>query len=236
MKGLVLGVCGNGILEPGEECDCGSPEECEKDPCCGPDCRLRPRAECSDGNHACCQGCKVVTQETRLRCSLSLNECQRDAFCDGKSPDCPPSESLPDGRPCRRTEPHLKLKCASGICTNRDQQCRDLARRFGSTGACDADSVGGIQGEFDAECQLVCRSDEGVCIPMLQAFRDGVECQAGRGRCYRGHCMETSTRELFMDALGKFYSPPFVWTTVPLTIVFFTVLSMLIGRLVRSKK
>ncbi|KAF9434557.1 Disintegrin and metalloproteinase domain-containing protein 9 [Entomortierella beljakovae] len=44
-----LTVCGNGIVEHGEECDCGSPEECAKDPCCNAKtCKLAPGAQCRD--------------------------------------------------------------------------------------------------------------------------------------------------------------------------------------------
>ncbi|KAJ7394604.1 metalloendopeptidase [Desmophyllum pertusum] len=52
--------CGNGIPEPGEECDCGTPEECkERDPCCKPnDCRLKKSSQCSDTLHTCCQKCQ----------------------------------------------------------------------------------------------------------------------------------------------------------------------------------
>lgn len=48
-------VCGNGIVELNEDCDCGGLQDC---PCCIPStCKLRPHAECSTG--ACCDNCKV---------------------------------------------------------------------------------------------------------------------------------------------------------------------------------
>lgn len=46
-------ICGNGFVESGEECDCGSSERCVSDNCCDPEtCRLRSNAECGTGD--CC--------------------------------------------------------------------------------------------------------------------------------------------------------------------------------------
>ncbi|XP_039379552.1 disintegrin and metalloproteinase domain-containing protein 32 isoform X8 [Mauremys reevesii] len=50
-------VCGNRIVERGEQCDCGSAQECAKDKCCTNKCRLKPRAKCGTG--LCCQNCKI---------------------------------------------------------------------------------------------------------------------------------------------------------------------------------
>uniref|UniRef100_A0A2I3H7L7 ADAM metallopeptidase domain 15 n=1 Tax=Nomascus leucogenys TaxID=61853 RepID=A0A2I3H7L7_NOMLE len=59
--------CGNMFVEPGEQCDCGFPDDCV-DPCCDSStCQLRPFAQCaSDG--PCCQNCQVCDSNRHCYC------------------------------------------------------------------------------------------------------------------------------------------------------------------------
>uniref|UniRef100_A0A8C9UIV0 Uncharacterized protein n=1 Tax=Serinus canaria TaxID=9135 RepID=A0A8C9UIV0_SERCA len=57
--------CGNGFLERGEECDCGTPEECTNE-CCDPEsCKLISGATCAHGD--CCENCQVRPLPCPLR-------------------------------------------------------------------------------------------------------------------------------------------------------------------------
>ncbi|VDM26145.1 unnamed protein product [Hydatigera taeniaeformis] len=47
-------LCGNLRLDENEECDPGGAGPHTWDPCCRRNCRLRPGAQCSPMNHACC--------------------------------------------------------------------------------------------------------------------------------------------------------------------------------------
>lgn len=51
--------CGNGRLDEGEECDCGTIAECQNsNQCCDPyTCRLIKEAQCASGE--CCDRCQV---------------------------------------------------------------------------------------------------------------------------------------------------------------------------------
>ncbi|XP_074899528.1 disintegrin and metalloproteinase domain-containing protein 2-like isoform X5 [Buteo buteo] len=52
-----VAVCGNGIVERGEQCDCGAAEACLEDKCCTKMCRFKPGVKCSSG--LCCNECQV---------------------------------------------------------------------------------------------------------------------------------------------------------------------------------
>ncbi|XP_020611781.1 disintegrin and metalloproteinase domain-containing protein 8-like isoform X2 [Orbicella faveolata] len=98
--------CGNGMPEPGEECDCGTPEECKvRDPCCNPNnCRLKKSSQCSDALHTCCQKCQFSPLGTL--CRKSSGECDVEEYCTGKSAQCPPDDYIKDGSSCE-AEPEL---------------------------------------------------------------------------------------------------------------------------------
>ncbi|NXY36336.1 ADAM9 protein, partial [Pomatorhinus ruficollis] len=111
--------CGNKLVDAGEECDCGSPKECENDPCCEPGtCRLRSGAECAYGD--CCKNCQLLPGGTE--CRASTNECDLPEFCNGTSQFCQPDFTVQNGHPCHNQEAY----CYNGVCQYYDAQCQDI--------------------------------------------------------------------------------------------------------------
>ncbi|XP_006861583.1 PREDICTED: disintegrin and metalloproteinase domain-containing protein 15 isoform X2 [Chrysochloris asiatica] len=111
--------CGNMFVEPGEQCDCGFPDDCS-DPCCDYfTCQLRPGAQCaSDG--PCCQNCQLLP--AGWQCRPSRGDCDLPEFCPGNSSQCPPDVSLGDGEPCAGGQ----AICLQGHCASYAQQCQAL--------------------------------------------------------------------------------------------------------------
>ncbi|KAM9742928.1 disintegrin and metalloproteinase domain-containing protein 28 [Menidia menidia] len=110
------GVCGNGFLERGEQCDCGTVEEC-RDPCCNAtSCLLVGGAQCSAGE--CCQDCKVSPPSRE--CRPRRDACDLPEFCDGRGPECPEDVFAANGLTCSGGF------CRDGRCPQRGAQCMQL--------------------------------------------------------------------------------------------------------------
>lgn len=77
----MLKYCSNKMVEKGEECDCGSTQDCSRDPCCEANCTLSVSAACVFGE--CCSKCQILPLG-RL-CRKSINECDLPECCNGTS-------------------------------------------------------------------------------------------------------------------------------------------------------
>uniref|UniRef100_A0A673AH52 ADAM metallopeptidase domain 8a n=1 Tax=Sphaeramia orbicularis TaxID=375764 RepID=A0A673AH52_9TELE len=111
-------VCGNAFLEPGEECDCGTVEEC-KNPCCNATtCKLNAEAQCAEGE--CCHNCQL--KATGSVCRPKAGECDLAEYCTGLSASCPTDAYTQNGLTCNRGQGY----CYNGQCPSRRKHCKRL--------------------------------------------------------------------------------------------------------------
>ncbi|KAM0418779.1 hypothetical protein ACHAPT_012289 [Fusarium lateritium] len=181
--------CGNGILEEGEDCDCGGTSHCRSvgDSCCDPKtCRFADKAVCDPLHHDCCtKQCQPAPRG--LVCRRSKGVCDPEEVCNGELTTCPQDSLRPDGEAC---EEHgvANLTCASGVCTSRDLQCQEQFTSDNDTMQhCDDDS-----------CRMNCRPAQGIgehlCpSKMEELLLDGTPCGDGR-LCYNGKCEKPQSK------------------------------------------
>ncbi|XP_066246766.1 disintegrin and metalloproteinase domain-containing protein 9 isoform X2 [Euwallacea similis] len=118
-------VCGNGFVEPGEQCDCGLPEYCEN-PCCNATtCMLYSNASCATGE--CCDFQTCKPKNAGAICRSADYECDLPEYCTGQSEYCPPDIFKMDTEECDDG----KAFCYHGFCRTRTDQCKLL---WGETG------------------------------------------------------------------------------------------------------
>ncbi|XP_077008668.1 disintegrin and metalloproteinase domain-containing protein 5-like isoform X2 [Tamandua tetradactyla] len=114
-------VCGNGLLEPGEQCDCGSLQSCTHKKCCDPKtCRFKGNAFCGSGE-CCTQDCKLKKVGEKCRKPID-EECDFAEFCDGKDSYCVPDTYARNGQPCDSGDSF----CYDGQCRMFNRQCKKL--------------------------------------------------------------------------------------------------------------
>ncbi|XP_043109477.1 zinc metalloproteinase-disintegrin-like crotastatin [Puntigrus tetrazona] len=136
-------VCGNAFLDPEEECDCGTVEEC-KNPCCDPTtCRLTEGSQCAHGE--CCENCRIKDAESL--CRVPENECDVPEYCTGLSEHCPENDFKMNGIPCSSGQGY----CYDGQCPTHLQHCKRLWGT-GAKVAADACFVQNTLGRKDSHC------------------------------------------------------------------------------------
>ncbi|SNX84445.1 related to ADAM protease ADM-B [Melanopsichium pennsylvanicum] len=205
--------CGNGILEPGEECDAGP----NGSQCCTSQCKLASGAQCDPSTSACCSNsCTFAPSSQMCRPSVD-SRCDTAEYCTGTSAECPADTTKDDGSSCGDG-----LSCANGYCTSRDLQCQQASTgQISFRSACSASNAN--------SCQLTCQSpnSRNQCLILQQPFIDGTSCGYG-GRCESGECKsgswQTTFRNLYTDNLR---------ISIPVTIVVGIIVLALLACLLR---
>lgn len=121
-KIFTLPVCGNNVVDSGEQCDCGPPEKCNNKCCNAATCMFSSGSSCAEGS--CCDNCKIKVAGTP--CRASSDYCDLPEYCTGNSGFCPGDFFIMNGYPCANNTAY----CFDGLCQSFDAQCRKL---FGKT-------------------------------------------------------------------------------------------------------
>ncbi|XP_041442937.1 zinc metalloproteinase-disintegrin-like crotastatin isoform X2 [Xenopus laevis] len=111
-------VCGNKFTEIGEDCDCGTVEECTNLCCDAATCKLKPTAKCAEGE--CCDNCQI--KKPGDVCRAAKDDCDLADLCDGMSPVCPSDRFRVNGFPCKNGQGY----CFNGMCPTHQSQCTTL--------------------------------------------------------------------------------------------------------------
>ncbi|XP_074604228.1 zinc metalloproteinase-disintegrin-like BITM06A [Brevipalpus obovatus] len=113
-------MCGDGLVDPGEQCDCIQ-QECKA--CCK-DCKLIEGKKCANG--ACCDLGTCQFKEGSV-CRPTRNTCDFEEICDGQSGECPTDYVVADGYPCE--DGQQGGYCSDGVCGSRNDMCEWMFKK-----------------------------------------------------------------------------------------------------------
>uniref|UniRef100_A0AC34FBR8 Uncharacterized protein n=1 Tax=Panagrolaimus sp. ES5 TaxID=591445 RepID=A0AC34FBR8_9BILA len=184
-------LCGNGILEPGEECDGGGRFVAEQmgesagtaDPCCTSECKLRPNALCSPKHAECCSAACDYRQADSM-CQPRNNEtCRAASYCTGNSSVCPVQDNVEEGTGCSDEGKCMLGKCIS-FCETLNNESRP----------CTCENV-------KDSCYRCCKQGElGKCLPITpyRYLKEG-------SICILGHCRQNICEKEVTDVATHFW-------------------------------
>lgn len=118
-KTISLQMCGNGIVEPGEDCD---PGVGRNSTCCDPaTCKFTQSAVCDPLSSDCCTSSCQFAPSTQVCRPARDAACDTAEMCSGNNSTCPTDHTKTDGTTCG-----AGLTCASGACTSNDREFTSL--------------------------------------------------------------------------------------------------------------
>lgn len=92
---ISLQMCGNGIVEKGEDCDPGGASSS----CCdATTCKFKSGALCDPASSPCCQASCTFAPATQVCRASKDASCDQAEMCTGNSSSCPPDAFSPNGR------------------------------------------------------------------------------------------------------------------------------------------
>lgn len=172
---ISLQMCGNGIVEAGEDCD---PGPGINSTCCdSTTCKFKPGAVCDPTSTPCCTSTCSLAPSSQL-CRAAKNAiCDTPEYCTGNSSTCPADVTAPNGKSCGPNG----LACASGSCTSLTQQCINNGASLNLTQACNTKN--------DKSCLVTCQdpTSSNQCVVLQTSLVDGSPCGYG-GTCINGSC------------------------------------------------
>ena len=180
-------VCGNGLVEGDEECDCGDAALCSlNDPCCTPpggegsdaECHFRRELGkvCSPRVSTCCDDdCQVIPAPQNHVCRPP-SDCTESAVCDGNS-QCPTVDHKANGTLCYNgARTCMQGECTGSVCERESlQECQCTS-------------------PLDKLCHVCCKNTTGSCLPASQFNIFGAESNvlmmypAQSCNSYHGYC------------------------------------------------
>ncbi|CAK7322095.1 Disintegrin and metalloproteinase domain-containing protein 28 [Vulpes lagopus] len=199
---ISIPICGNQVVEMGEDCDCGTPEECTNICCDAKICKIKANFQCAIGE--CCEKCQF--KRAGAVCRPAKDECDLPEMCDGKSGTCPDDRFRVNGFPCQNGEGY----CLMGLCPTLQEQCTEL---WGSgtkvaDRSCYSRNEGGSKYGYCRKVEdrpIPCKASDAMCGKLF--------CQGGSDNLpWRGHIVtfltcktfnpEDSSQEIGMVANG----------------------------------
>ncbi|TFK91513.1 hypothetical protein K466DRAFT_541493 [Polyporus arcularius HHB13444] len=212
---ITLQMCGNGIVEDGEDCDPGlnSNSSC----CDSSTCKFKNAAVCDPDSSECCTDSCTFAPSTQVCRPSKDDRCDTAEKCSGTSAACPKDVFAKNGQSCGSGN----LACASGQCTSLDQQCALVGASMNLSKACPSNN--------DKSCQVSCQdpSASNQCVVLQSTLVDGSPCGYG-GTCYSGSCKPGSWQEVF-----KSWYVHNLQISIPVTVVVGVIVLLLLWALTR---